>query len=179
MTHSENKLVKGLLLQDAVDFVREKKGEAAVVELEKIRGPLLFDQHRMYPLEDLLKLQSDAIKLVFGKESEKAYKELGVFTFNAFTHTVVGATLMNVAHSPKELLGKIQELWDAVSNFGSRKLLEFDENKHLALVEISDDPRMPAYLQGVIEAGLKSIGVEAVTKIIAQDKDSYHIEISW
>jgi len=179
METTENKLVKGVLLEDAVGFLKEKKGEAAVGVLEKATGPLIFDQHRMYPLADLSKLQTAVIKEVFGKDSDEAYKELGLFTFRAFTHTVVGATLTNVAHSPKELLEKIQELWDAVLNFGSRKLISIDEKKHSALVEIVDDPRVPAYLQGAIEGGFKSIGVRATTKVLDQGNSSYHIEISW
>ena len=179
MESSNNKLIKGILLEDAVAFLKERKGGLAVGELEKEIGPFIFDQYRMYPLEDLLKLQKAVINKIYDKESDEAYKELGMFTFQTFAHTVVGATLTNIAHSPKELLGKIQQLWDTVLNFGSRKLIEIDENAHLAVVEISDDPRIPAYLEGVIEAGLKSIGVEVKTEIKNIKNNSYHIEIHW
>ena len=179
MEPTENKLVKGMLLEDTVAFLRDKKGEIAVSELEKSMGPFIFDQHRMYPLADLSNLQSAVVKEVYGKDSDEAYRQLGFFTFQAFTHTVVGATLTNIAHSPKELLEKIQELWDAVLNFGSRKLVKIDEHGHSALVEISDDPRVPGYLEGAIEGGFKSIGVEATTKVLNKDKGSYQIEVVW
>ena len=64
-------------------------------------------------------------------------------------------------------------------NFGSRKLVNINESKRHAMIEIKDDPRNPAYLQGVIEAGLRSIGIEARTKIKNNDKDNYQIEVEW
>lgn len=175
----EEKLAKGILLVDTVEFLREKKGDQAVAQLEKSFGSLIFDQYRMYPLDDLLKLQAAAMKLAFGEENEDGYKQLGAGAFKSFTHGIVGATLTNVAHSPKELLGKIQELWGTVLNFGERKLINFNEAAHHALIEIKNDPRNPAYLQGVIEAGMKGIGLDAKTKIQSDRSDTYKIEIRW
>jgi uncharacterized protein (TIGR02265 family) len=175
----EEKLAKGILLVDTVEFLRKKKGDHAIVQLEKSFGSLLFDQYRMYPLDDLLRLQSATMKLAFGGESGDGYKQLGAAAFESFTHGIVGATLTNVADSPRQLLEKIQELWGTVLNFGERKLIAINEANRHAVIEIKNDPRNPAYLQGVIEAGLKGIGLDAKTKIQSDKGDTYKIEISW
>lgn len=175
----ENKLAKGILFSNTIDFLKKEKGDEALSTLEKDTGPLLFDPHRLYPLDQLLMLQIKVIQAIYGNESNDNYKKLGEFAFQSFTHTLVGATLTNIAHSPTELLTKIQELWDTVVNFGYRQVLEMNENEHFALLEIRDDPREPAYLQGIIEAGLKSIGTIATTEVRHTDNETYQIEVKW
>ena len=175
----DKKLVKGILLENTVSFLRERKGEPAVKELEKGKGNMIFNQHQMYPLEDLIDLQELVIAAVYGEKSEMGFKELGNYEFEAFASSVVGATLTNVATSPKELLSKIQEIWNTVTNFGTRKLTKINENDNFAILEIIDDPRSPSYLSGVIEAGLKSIKVEATIKIITEKDNLYRMEIRW
>ena len=176
----ENKLASGLLFIHAVDFLKSKKGEESLAELEKSYGETLFDQHRMYPLEKLTQLQQEVIKLVFGEETDEGYHALGQYTFESFVHSMVGATLTNVTPSPKVLLGKIQELWGTVINFGERKLTLLDEEEGRATIEITDDPRNPAYIQGVIETGLVSIKViSPKTKVVKKTDDTYLIEITW
>ena len=176
----ENKLASGLLFIEAVDFLKSKKGEEVLSQLEKSYGETLFDQHRMYPLEKLMQLQQEVIKLAFGEETDKGYRELGQYTFESFVHSMVGATLTNVIPSPKVLLSKIQELWGTVINFGERKLTLIDEKEGKATIEISDDPRTPAYIQGVIETGLTSIKVKnPETKVVKKTDNSYSIEITW
>jgi uncharacterized protein (TIGR02265 family) len=176
----DNKLASGILFIEAIDFLKSKKGNRILEDLEKSYGEILFDQHRMYPLEKLIELQKEVINLVFGKETDSEYKELGKYTFESFVHSMVGATLTNIVPSPKVLLGKIQELWGVVINFGERKLTLIDERGCRAIIEINDDPRMPAYIQGVIEAGFNYIKVKnPKTKIIKETGNGYTIEINW
>lgn len=177
---NNQKLVNGLLLEQTVEFLKSKKGEAAVTELEKSHGSFIFDQYRMYPVEELINLQQQVLKEAFGSETEDGYYALGKHAFDAFTHTLVGATLTNMSSSPIEVLKKLQELWNSVVNFGTRKLIEADLTKGKAMIEIEDDPRNPAYLCGVIEGGLYAIhAMNPSTKIISKDKNKYNIEITW
>lgn len=181
MENPQNKLAQGTLFENSVAFLREQKGEAAINELEKTTGPLIFEHYRMYPLQELDTLQAAVLEAVYGDASDEHYRELGTFTFQTFIKTVAGATLTNVAGSPQELLEKIQDLWGAVVNFGTRRLISIDSEKRIALVEIIDDPRRPTYLQGAIEGGLLVVGVNASTRIVQANKEhaSYQIEVSW
>jgi len=172
-------MVNGSMILDAVAFLKEKKGEEAVKSLEEESGNLLFDQYRMYPLEKLLEIQKEVVTKIYGSETDGGYKALGEYTYKAYTNSVVGATLTNVATTPNELLAKIQELWNTVVNFGERKLIKANETTKQATIQINDDPRPIPYLLGVIEAGLSGIGVKPQTKISQTKNDSYQIEISW
>ena len=171
------KLVNGLLLEQTVEFLKNKKGESAVAELEKSLGPFIFDQYRMYPVEQLILLQREVIKTAFGNESDEGYYALGKHAFDTFTHTLIGATLTNMSSSPIEVLKRLQELWNSVVNFGTRKLIESDNTKGRAIIEIENDPRNPSYLRGVIEGGLHAIhAINPSTKMISNDNNKYDIE---
>jgi uncharacterized protein (TIGR02265 family) len=174
-----NKMVSGGLFLYAIDFFKNKKN-GSIEELEKSFGTLLFDSHKMYPLEQLIDLHQKILSMSFGNTSDEGYYALGQYTFDSFVHSIVGATLTNVTPTPKILLGKIQEIWGAVVNFGTRKLSEIDENKGRAIIEIKDDPRNPAYLQGIIESGLSLLKLKDVkTEIIGRKDGEYKVEISW
>ena len=177
MDHSQQ--VKGSLLENTVSFLREKSGDAAVTALEKKLGPQLFDQFQMYPLEQYQTLQEEVVNMTSPTDITQGYKDLGVYAFTTFAHSIVGATLTNVSTTPKKLLEQIQTLWNTVVNFGERRLVECDETAKTAVVEIKDDPRNPAFLQGVIEAGLSSIGLTAATIEESADNNTYKIKISW
>ncbi|MBI3379267.1 DUF2378 family protein [Candidatus Gottesmanbacteria bacterium] len=177
---TSQKLVNGLLLEQTIEFLKTKKGENAVSELEKSLGPFIFDQYRMYPVEQLILLQREVVKSAFGSESDEGYYILGKNAFDKYAHTLVGATLTNISSSPIEVLKKIQDIWNSVVNFGTRKLIEADEVKGKAIIEIADDPRNYSYLRGVIEGGLNATHViNPSTKIIYKDNNKYDIEITW
>ncbi len=178
--NQENKLASGLLFMHAVDFLKLKKGEEAVPLLERSVGDVLFDQHRMYPLQQLTQLQDGVISLVFGEVTDAGYNALGHYTFEQFVHSMIGATLTNGTPSPQVLLSKIQEIWGAMVNFGERDLSLFDEKKGHAQITISDDPRKPAYVQGVIEGALAFIQMKQIKTTVVQETDGhYTVEIFW
>jgi len=177
---NHNMLASGSLFLHAIGFLKSKKGEEAVEALEKSFGDLLFDQHKMYPLERLIELQEKVVSLTLGTDSREGYYMLGRYTFNAFAHSLVGATLTNVNPTPRILLGKIQEIWGSVVNFGVRKLTMVDDTQGKAIVEIQDDPRNPAYLQGIIEGGLTLLKVKNPKTVIKQEEDyRYIVEVFW
>lgn len=178
MDTQDEKKVNGSLLEQTVNFLKVKKGDAAVAELEKSFGPLIFDQYRMYPVGQLLSLQKQVVSLAFGTESEQGYYLLGRHAFESFSHTLIGATLTNVSSAPLEVLKNIQKIWNSVVNFGERNLREISANN--VILEIKNDPRNPLYLQGVIEAGMQAIGAKSSsTRITVQNENDYSIEIHW
>jgi len=174
-----DKMVSGALFLSAIDFLKNKKNDS-VEQLEKSFGALLFDKHKMYPLDRLIDLHQKILSLSFGEATDEGYYSLGQHTFNSFVHSMVGATLTNVTPTPKVLFGKIQEIWGSVVNFGTRELLEIDEKKGVAIIQIKDDPRNPAYLQGIIESGLSLLKLRDVkTKISGKKDNEYKVEINW
>ena len=176
----KERLVGGLLFDYVVDFVRKRKGEGAVSALEKKLGLSIFDQRRMYPVDAFIQLQREAVRAVFGDETDDGYKKLGRHVYDAYAHTLVGATLSTTT-SLQELLGKkFRELGGLVVSFGSRKLLELDEAQGVAIIQIGDDPRNPAYLQGVLEVGLEMVHLKNFrTVVFDKTGDSYKIKITW
>lgn len=179
-SQQNQKRVNGLLLEQTVDFLRMKKGNEEVIDFEKSFGSVIFDHYQMYPIETLLKLQEEVVRRVFGTIAEQSYRELGRYTFDAFSHTLVGATLTNVSTAPIVILQKIQDIWQSVVNFGTRKLVESDEKNGKAVIEITDDPRNPDYIRGIIEGGLLSVkATNPKTTISNKNANSYQIEITW
>ncbi len=179
--NASEKMAKGILFESTVEFLKEKNGDEGVAALESTLGEtLLFDPFILYPLEKLMKLQAEVLKKAFGKAGDAEYRSLGNFEYQGFASTLAGATLLNVGTSPKILLEKIQELWGTVVNFGERTIELVDEHNCKVTISISDDPREPAYLCGVIEAGLSSIGLQSVTTTIRPAVDTaYHIDVVW
>lgn len=174
------KLANGTLFKHAVDYLRSKKGDEAVKTLETTFGNIIFDSYKMYPLENLDKLQAEVLKLVYGSVTDESYYDLGCFTFEAFAHTLIGATLTNMVTTPKQMLEKTQVLWSAVINFGERKLVSLEETTGKALLEIKNDPRNPAYLRGILETALKEIQTQSPSiKLINQTDKGYQLEITW
>lgn len=171
----------GILFEYVTSFVRAKKGNSAVTELEKKTGPLIFDTRRMYDAAAFFKLMDDAVTLTHGSEDkDTGYYELGQFVMHRFLDTIVGASLFPVGSSAKELLGKkFQELGDTMVNFGKRKLLEIDEKKGEAIVEISEDPRPIAYFRGVIEGKLEDLGFANTKTDIVERAPNYKIHVTW
>lgn len=173
------KLVKGALLENTVAYVKAKLGDDGVSKLESKLGSLLFDQFHMYPLDQYQSLQKEAVELISPNDPQSEYKKMGKQAFTMFASTIVGATLTNVSTTPKNLLEKIQELWNMVVNFGERKLIECNEEAKFAVVEIIDDPREPAFLQGVIEGSLESLGLKSESVVENQTANKYTIKITW
>lgn len=174
------KLVNGSFFIHCLEYLKFKKGETSIQELAKTNGALFFDEHRMYPLNDLVKIQNDVLKIIYGNPTSEGYYDLGKFTFDSFAHTLIGATLTNMISSPKQIVESLQVLWSSVVNFGTRKLIQIDEKKGTALIEITDDPRNPAYIQGILEAALIKVKAShPKTHILNKSDSSYQVEVSW
>ncbi len=174
-----DELASGLLFLITLDFLKTKNPEA-INDLQLPSGSIFYDKYHMYPLEDLNRLQKEVLLKVLGKVDEEGYYQLGKFTFEAYSHTLVGATLTNVSISQEDVLKNILDLWNTVVNFGTRTLIEVSKDQHYAVIEIGNDPRDSAYLQGVVETGIQSIGGKNVTsEIFGQGKDPYQIKIHW
>jgi uncharacterized protein (TIGR02265 family) len=178
---SAKKMVGGKLLEQTIDFLRMIKGDEAVRKLEKTQGMLLFDHMRFYPLSKLLRLQETVVVAGFGaKKKEEGYRALGRYIVEMLMKGIVGPTLTKISPSVKELLSKeFINLGKTVVNFGERKLVRFDAQDNVAVLEISDDPREPAYFAGVVEELLSRASKGVTTKVIDRNKTHYSIEVRW
>lgn len=174
------KHVSGIVCIQIIDFVKSKKGDAGLSDLEKLYGQLLFDTYTMYPLQDFITLQKNALIVVFGSETNEGYRELGTYTYELYSKTLIGSTLTNIGTTPKELLTQLNSLWNSVADFGDRKITVIDEEKRSCIIEITDDPRNPHYISGIFEAGFKKLGIQSCTiDINNTNEHSYTLSITW
>jgi uncharacterized protein (TIGR02265 family) len=178
--NTDKKLVRGLLFHIALEFLKNQKGEAAISEIEKLTGNIIYDRSMLYPLSDLERLTGYVVDMVNMNSLNEAYYQLGVFSLNEFTHSLIGATLTTLYHSPKDILENLQKIWLSMVNFGERRLVSIDELQGSAVLEIIDDPRNIDYLRGVIDSGLKAIGTKEVSSIgQVTSNNTYEIQLSW
>lgn len=172
-------MIKGSVLENATQFLIERKGADIVHELEPELGAMVYDTHAFYPVDQFLKLQDTIIKLISPNDSEQGLKELGRYAFNSYAKSLIGGTMINHTKNAQELLEQVQNQWNQVLNFGQRSLTEFNTANRTAELEIKDDPRQPAYLAGVIEAGLQSIGLTPQLSTETIGDHDYKFIIRW
>jgi uncharacterized protein (TIGR02265 family) len=179
MGTSQQPLVNGVLLSHMVQFLREKKGDPGVAALEQAGSIVIYDKFTMYPLADYLTLQKNVLDIVFGQENDEGYEMLGKFTFTAFAHSLIGATLIQ-GSSPKALMEQMQSVWGSLVTFGERKIEKIDEKKGDAIITITDDPRNPCYLQGILESGLEAIGThDAAITVLSTNENTHTMHVTW
>lgn len=173
------KMIKGSVLENALQFLREQKGDSAVQKLEADLGTLVFDSHSYYPLEQFLQLQKGIIALTYPNEVERGLNVLGRYAFNSYAKSLLGGTMINHIENAQELLEQVQIQWNQVLNFGQRSLADYDAENHTSTLEIQDDPRPPGYLAGIIEAGLESIGLSPQVSFESIGEHNYKFLIRW
>lgn len=179
-TTTTPKMASGSLFISALEFVKQQKPEAASA-LDQGGAPLLFDAHRMYPLEQLQNLHTKILEAVFGVVDDAGYRALARHTFLAFANSMIGATLTTGVTTPTIFLNKVQEVWGAYVNFGTRELTTIDESEGKATLHLVDDPRNPAYLQALVETGFSEMLQlqDVSTSIVRTSPEEYSLEISW
>ncbi len=178
--HGDRPVVNGMFLTELVDFVRGQQGEAGLQALTARFGrPLTFSMLKTYPIEQELQLRRAVLDQVFGGPSDQALLYLGQLSFNSVLKNPVGRqALASVDRDPVKMVSGARYFYSLFTNYGQRSF-NFLSPKH-AHISVIDDPEEPAYILGLIMAGLRYCSVQnprAYYSVLGPNQ--YVFDITW
>jgi len=90
------KTVKGMFLKNIVDSVMREKGPEGLAALKNDIGAIHYYGIKNYPLDEEVRLQHAAMKLLYGGVSNEHYREFGTLQWDLYVGSVIGKTMMSL-----------------------------------------------------------------------------------
>ncbi|KKP68920.1 hypothetical protein A2X44_05495 [candidate division CPR3 bacterium GWF2_35_18] len=131
-----------------------------------------------YPIEEAIKEQQEAIKIIYGDLDPQHFYEFGKIDFNTIIESQFGRIVKSLFFSDfkRGLLGASKLLESVIKGV---KIQSIQKNDHEIVIQIdSDKLYCPEYWQGLLEAYMESFSIKSKVKVTVS-LDKLDIEVKW
>lgn len=174
--------VKAFVLARLMEFAREGLGEEDFARLEEEVGislrTLRLAFFKDHPVSLQIKMEEGIARALWNRTDDGAFYEFGKMNFTTFAQSTIGkATLAMTGRNPKKFLEASIRLMGTVMGGMKTETKSITDRKFS--FRFHNNPYRPLGWQGVIDAAMEHVGVDAHVRTIRHGSEDTEYIIEW
>jgi len=169
---------KGIFLKNAVKIIEKEKGPEGLKQLEKEFGDFKFSAFKNYPMEENVRFNKAAVKVLYGEVTSDAWRKFGGLAFHTYVDSVVGRTMMSLLGNDLEkVIFALEKVLGTVSAGYEMEVEKLNDNKFK--IRFFNNPDEIEFYEGVFVAGIKYFGYKPKVSSKAFGKENFEYVLEW
>lgn len=155
---------RGMFFNGALEVARALGGSEAADRCQSVLHEKRFVDFLNYPVQDLLRLSLEMIRVVGAHTGGCAgvLRRLGTRNAKDFLASPSGKTMVMLAgHHPRRLLNQLPTSYHTAVSFGERRVV-WSTRERAGLFVVRRDFMPPAYTKGWLQGMLEAVGAQGV-----------------